>query len=823
MTVPGYTWTSSDESVAKVDALGIASTTQAGTVTITASATVEGVTQQGQISLTVTEKAPTVHFTPITADETWRASDNPHLVRGQVTVTAAGASATLTLEAGVVVLFEEDAQLAVEKGALKAPGTPSQPILLLAHQPVPTPGFWRGLWFAESAGDSLLEHVTLSDCGRVDAQGYGTCLNLLNTTLVARDVTVRNSGSRGVSFGFSGELGAGSARLSVSGSKIYAVTLNADHVGALPLGGTFTGNGINAIAVFNNITRSQTWPNLGIPYDLIGPRTSVVGNPQTPTTLTLSAGTVLRFVRWNSFDVGASSDLIVNGTEEAPVRFTSSSSTPNPGDWGGVTLGNITANTRLSHAIIEYAGGSSISGATGNLNLLGSSLCTACPTLDHVTLQKSSGHGLSFRGGQLAAGSTGVTIRDNGSHAISAPADGVEGLSTVGTLTISGNSPDAVKVYGSVLHSQTWPNLGIPYDISGELSVSGDFRSTPIKPVTLTLSAGTLLRFGARGALDVGRDTYLPGDLIVNGTEEAPVRFTSSSSTPKPGDWAGVKLGKGISSATRLSHAIIEYGGGTYSGNIGNLNLSGTGATARPTLDQVVLRKSSGYGLMVDGMKFAVGSTGVTISDNGSHAILAQAESVGGLPAGMTFGGNSPDAVYVADGFVTTTQTWPGLGIPYILAGNLEVGAYSSQKVTLTLGAGAELRFSQNSSLRVGSSGSGALVVAGTAQAPVRLVPNTSTPFKGFWGGVHLFKAGSRIDHAFISHGGATSSSLRGNLNVYEEGGEVVTHSTFSDSSTCGIMVSAGSSGTGQVTTDFTLPVYGNTFLDNTNAPQCSN
>jgi len=820
--VPGYTWTSSDESVAKVDARGIASTTHAGTVTLLASATVEGVTKEGQATLTVTEKSPTVHSTPITADETWRASDNPHLVRGQVTVNGGDASATLTLEPGVLVRFDEDAALVVEKGALLAPGTQAQPILLAANQRVPTQGFWRGLKFATSAEDSLLEHVTLSDCGRTDAQGWGTCLDLLNTTLVARDVTVRNSGSRGVSFGYGGGLGAGSARLSVFGSKYHAMTLSADQVGALPLGVTFSGNGTDAIAVFNSVTRSQTWPNLGVPYDLYGPSAGVLGNPSTPTTpttLTLSAGTVLRFSH-DGFEVGSMSnglpaDLVVNGTEEAPVRFTSASRVPRPGDWRGVSLRNITSNTRISHAIIEYAGDTFFNNG-GNLNLYGSTFCTDCPTLEHVILQKSSLHGMTLQAGRLAAGSTGVTLRDNAKHAIYASADSVGNLSPGVFMPLSGNAPDAVKVAGTVMHSQTWPNLGIPYDIFGRLTVMGN-PSTPNPPATtLTLSAGTVVRFDAQASLNVG-DAFGPADLIVNGTEEAPVRFTSASTTPQPGDWGGVTLGNTITSATRISHAIIEYGGRTqYSSTLGNLNLQLSGSTASPTLDHVVLRKGSAYGLVLNGGRLAQGSGNVTIRDNGGYAIRAVANSVGSLPAQMTFGGNSPDAVDVSYGDVTTTQTWPALGVPYILAESLYVG-YGSTSPTLTLAAGAELRFPKDSVLTVGQWGAAALVVAGTAQAPVRLVPNTSTPTKGFWGGVHLFNAGNRLDYAFISHGGAGSSSLRGNLNVYQEDGGFVTHSTFSDSSACGLMVS-----TQAVTTDFTLPQYNNTFLNNTSAPQCA-
>ncbi|WNG34423.1 hypothetical protein F0U61_12860 [Archangium violaceum] len=82
-----------------------------------------------------------------------------------------------------------------------------------------------------------------------------------------------------------------------------------------------------------------------------------------------------------------------------------------------MNLGSITANTRISHAIIEYAGDSSFGGSGGNLNLSASPYCTDCPTLEHVLLQKSSAHGMTLQSESLASGSTGVTIRDNGRYA----------------------------------------------------------------------------------------------------------------------------------------------------------------------------------------------------------------------------------------------------------------------------------------------------------------------------------------------------------------------------------------------------------------------
>ncbi|EPX55626.1 hypothetical protein D187_009237 [Cystobacter fuscus DSM 2262] len=830
-TVPAYTWMSSDESVAKVDSQGTASATRIGSVIVTARASSDGVTKQGQASLTVTERVPTVHSAHITSDETWRASDNPHVVHGLLEVNGADAPATLTLEAGVEVRFDEDSQLEVKNGALKAQGTQEQPILLVANQSEPTRGFWRGLRFAQSASESLMEYVTLSDCGRAASEETGRCLSLRdNTALVARDLTIRNSGGMGVRLLGDSAFAAGSARLSVTGCRLYPLDVEGNQVGALPTGGTFTGNDKDSIMVNSSVTRSQTWPNLGIPYDFFAPGVGVTGSDSSTPTLTLSAGIVLRFHEWHTFEV-VHADLIVNGTEEAPVRFTSSSATPRPGDWRGVKLSGISSNTRLSHTIIEYAG-NTLSGDEGNLNLYGSSRCTDCPTLDHVILQKSRVYGMTLQvGGSLGSATTGLTIRDNGSYAIHAQADFVGGLPEGVTMTLSGNSSDAMSVYGSVRHSQTWPNLGFPYDIFGNLRVESD-RAEPTRITTLTLSAGTVLRFSPGSSLVVGSQYAgdRAADLIVNGTEEAPVRFTSMSATPRPGDWGGVNLSKNITSNTRLSHALIEYAGSPSSEwGSSNLNMYGSyWCTDCPTLDHVILQKGRGYGMSLNDGSLGSGSTGLTVRDNGNHAIRVAANSVWSLPAGTTLSGNSSDAVEVYSSGVTTTQTWPNLGVPYILTQGIEVSAdsYSSPYPTLTLTAGTELRFQKDTGLVAGGSRGGALVVAGTAQAPVRFVPNTSTPSKAFWRGVHVATnaTGSRIDHAFISHAGAGGSffSLQGNLNVYQEYGGFVTNSTFSDGGACGIMVSAPSSGGGGVTTNFTLPMYNNTFLNNTNAPQCA-
>src|SRR5690348_1219545 len=59
---------------------------------------------------------------------------------------------------------------------------------------------------------------------------------------------------------------------------------------------------------------------------------------------------------------------------------------------------------------------------------------------------------------------------------------------------------------------------------------------------TLTLEAGAVLKFKPGAKLDVGY--YGPARLVVKGTKEAPVTFTSAGDAAA-GEWAGVRLFEG--------------------------------------------------------------------------------------------------------------------------------------------------------------------------------------------------------------------------------------------------------------------------------------
>jgi hypothetical protein len=169
-----------------------------------------------------------------------------------------------------------------------------------------------------------------------------------------------------------------------------------------------------------------------------------------------------------------------------------------------------------------------------------------------------------------------------------------------------------------------------------------------------------------------------------------------------------------------------------------------------------------------------------------------------------------------------SSQTWPKLGVPYLFTGIVGVG-YGTSNPTLTLQPGTELRFGPDAALVVGYDGPGVLLAQGTADAPIRFLPDVLPAPIGYWGGVHLWKAdGSRLDHVYISHGGiADKQGLNGvlgtgNLNVHREMGAFVTNSRFHSARQCPIAVSYGDfPGTTKVTTQLLSPELKNNGANN--------
>jgi hypothetical protein len=269
-------------------------------------------------------------------------------------------------------------------------------------------------------------------------------------------------------------------------NNTYPVTSYADHVGALTSGITFEGLDATSHLLVNsgNVTRDATW-TAGIPICL-SQNISVIGTdgPDNITTLTIDPGAQIRFKRYRSITVGATSGnpgaLKAQGTAANPIVFTSNEASPAPGDWGYIRISNTADDTAtiLENLYIEYAG-------YGNYGAL--YVDNSAPAINAVTINNCSNFDMYYSGtvGGTVANSTfnsGIymlangtvdfsdnTMHYNNAYPVKTYAD------NVGTLTsgISFDNLDAASHLmvnsGNITRDATW-TAGIPINLSQNMS-----------------------------------------------------------------------------------------------------------------------------------------------------------------------------------------------------------------------------------------------------------------------------------------------------------------------------------------------------------------
>ncbi len=117
---------------------------------------------------------------------------------------------------------------------------------------------------------------------------------------------------------------------------------------------------------------------------------------------------------------------------------------------------------------------------------------------------------------------------------------------TMASIIFSSNYAQGQTIItGAIDESQIWTEEGSPYIIHGEVYILND-TALEIEPgTTILFESGALL-----GATD-------HSSFLAQGTEEAPILFSSNTNQPQPGDFFGLVLAS--PNATTLSHCVIEF------------------------------------------------------------------------------------------------------------------------------------------------------------------------------------------------------------------------------------------------------------------------
>ena len=519
--------------------------------------------------------------------------------------------AVVTIEPGVIFKFTNGSAFDVaywggEEGTIIANGTKDKPILFTSDNTNPDKGSWDGFNFFKGTVNTVFNECIFEYGGGDDYHGM---IYIKESKVAFTNCTFRHSASTALKLendGYFAEFDGNT----LSDIESYPISVYADQVHSI--------NGINEYETDLGIHISNdqdfdkkgefTWTNQGVPYYQEG--TIRFGSEGAGSILRIQEGTVIRFMEDATWDVAywgtKYATIIAEGTSKNHIVFTSASTSPEAGDWGGLILYKGTINSSFDYCEFEYGGNDSY--YDGMLNIkeakVGVNNCMFKNSKSIAITAKEEALFSSFSGNHFGKnGSFAISILPNYVHTIA----GDNVFEDMGILISDDGNLDIKGAY-------TWTDQGAPYVVEGSIRIGAKAPG-----VQLTIQEGVTVKFYEDADLEVAYWGDHHASLIAEGTSEAPIVFTSASPSPSAGDWGGIKFYKGSSNCV-IDNCHINYGGDSYS-TYGTLELTNAGSPL--TISNTLISNSPSNGISVDG---GINGSSVDYSNNVTFENIAGVE-----------------------------------------------------------------------------------------------------------------------------------------------------------------------------------------------------
>lgn len=400
----------------------------------------------------------------------------------------------------------------------------------------------------------------------------------------------------------------------------------------------------------SDITEDTTWgPSQGCwKYETNG-NVNVTGG----ATLTIEAGTLVRFTDGTDITVHGDSAIVAEGTERCPIQFKGTAETA--GHWDGIDLKTNAGNEKNSFSYCDIAHGSK------NLELEGN----AKVSVENCTFRDASSTGIIVTNGARFVSFSSNTFSNNEGPALWVPAPALDSLDSASTYD-DGNTHNRVNVSNETITADgTWADLGVPMHFNQNGNIAA----------TVTLEAGATVQIGDSNEFKIKEG----GALDANG--ESGNEVTIQGANDQKGYWEGMKVGS-AQSANQLTHTTVRNGGARWNANV-ILTEGG-----RMGFENVTFEQSGGYGLIAEtGTEILSFSTN-TFQDNDWAGLKVPATMIPMLDSGSTYAGsNGDDRIEILNKEVEESATWKPLGVPFHFTQNLKISN------SLTINPGTVLEF----------------------------------------------------------------------------------------------------------------------------------
>jgi len=304
------------------------------------------------------------------------------------------------------------------------------------------------------------------------------------------------------------------------------------------------------------------------------------------------------------------------------------------------------------------------------------------------------------------------------------------------TVTAGGGGGPTEHSEDIVGGDSIWYPAGNPHVVTRNLGIHDNGK--------LIVMPGCIVKFNTGAGFVVGYST--PGELQAVGKPDSLITFTSNAATPNPGDWLGFDFYGQTRTSTQISYCEINYAG--YP-NYGAINLE-WGGTIK--MDHTTIKNAPNYGIWAgEHGSYIVNFTGNAITACGNYPLYIYPENLSKLGTGNTLTGNIKDGIYVADGEITETGTWPNQGVPYVLGGNLSIA--SDAGAYLTIAKGSVVKLTSHTYITIGY-----IKPGGLKADSVTFTTAATTPQRGDWEGIWFYgdctDAECRLSNCQIEYGG---------------------------------------------------------------------